>query len=101
MLFCICSDLCFCIFIVLCKSSLNYWNEYFIIIFLFFLSFILVLEELAYWKDSSLRKDVKIELLEENLSFVRHAIGKLDKKYRKFMARHSDCFPRKIIFLHR
>lgn len=78
----------------------EYINESYFLKFLLF--FVLVMLALvAYWKNKAIMNDVKIELLEENLSFVRHSINKLDKKFRKFKSRHSGCFPRKTIFLYR
>jgi hypothetical protein len=41
------------------------------------------------------------EILFEDVLFLRKSLNKLDKKYRKFMQRHSDCFPRKIVYLYR
>jgi hypothetical protein len=45
--------------------------------------------------------ELRNEILFEDVLFLRKSLNKLDKKYRKFVRRHSDCFPRKVIYLYR
>jgi hypothetical protein len=62
---------------------------------------IIVLLEIEFWKEKTIETHIKNELLEERNMFLQKALRKLDKKHRKFCQKHSACFPRKIIYLHR
>ena len=49
--------------------------------------------------DYCLDLEIRNELLTEKLADVQKSVRKLDKEFRLFKAKHSDC--KKIMFLYR
>ena len=69
-------------------------------LWVFFFFFLVNFSEVDYLRDIILERELKIEVLEERVDFLRSALNSLDKKYRKLLDRHSKCRV-KTVFLHR
>ncbi len=78
-------------------------NVFCIILLRFFFLFFsnLAVRDEDFWREKAIELHLRNEILFEDVLFLRKSLNKLDKKYRKFMQRHSDCFPRKIVYLYR
>jgi hypothetical protein len=63
-----------------------------------FYFFCLVCTEEDYLRDSILELEMRNELLLEKLNDMEILLSQLDKKYRKFMAKHTDCKKRFILY---
>ena len=72
---------------------------YYVFFFLFFSN--LAVRDEDFWREKAIELHLRNEMLFEDDLFLRKSLNKLDKKYRKFMQRHSACFPRKIVYLYR
>ena len=72
----------------------KHWNKYFFPFFLF-----LVRSAYLDLLDANYELHIRNELLSEKLSDVQSALVSLDRKYRKFKAKHVSC--KKVIILYR
>jgi uncharacterized protein (DUF608 family) len=62
--------------------------------------FLVAALELSNLLDAKLELEVRNENLKETVDFLRIALHKLDRKYRKLLDRHSKCKV-KFVYLHR
>ena len=62
--------------------------------------FLVNMSDEDFLRDVIIEHELRNEALEETVQFLRSALDRLDRRYRRLVVRHSKCRPR-IIYLHR